>query len=68
MFRKYFIAALRQFQGEKGLAKNAQPLIASGFDDFETLLDIEDSHMKDIGMLPGKQNLLGPFKGLLNAF
>jgi hemoglobin-like flavoprotein len=41
------------FLRENGLAKYAQPLIASGFDDFETLLDIEDSHMKEIGMLPG---------------
>eukprot|EP00930_Biecheleria_cincta_P093271 TRINITY_DN8351_c0_g1_i2.p1 TRINITY_DN8351_c0_g1~~TRINITY_DN8351_c0_g1_i2.p1 ORF type:complete len:329 (-),score=70.02 TRINITY_DN8351_c0_g1_i2:280-1194(-) len=51
-------AALEQnpvaaFLRDIGLAKYAQPLVANGFDDLETLLDIEEDHLKEIGMLPG---------------
>eukprot|EP00930_Biecheleria_cincta_P093273 TRINITY_DN8351_c1_g1_i1.p1 TRINITY_DN8351_c1_g1~~TRINITY_DN8351_c1_g1_i1.p1 ORF type:complete len:399 (+),score=86.61 TRINITY_DN8351_c1_g1_i1:62-1198(+) len=41
------------FLREVGLVQYAEQLISNGFDDLETLLDIEDEHMKDIGIPPG---------------
>jgi serine/threonine protein kinase/hemoglobin-like flavoprotein len=36
-----------------GLAQYAQTLLENGFDDMETLIEIEDEHMKQLGMPPG---------------
>mmetsp|Transcript_50738 Transcript_50738/g.162372 ORF Transcript_50738/g.162372 Transcript_50738/m.162372 type:complete len:793 (-) Transcript_50738:31-2409(-) len=36
-----------------GLGQYTEALLQSGFDDMETLLDIEAPHMKDLGMVPG---------------
>jgi len=41
------------FLQDAGLAKYAAPLISSGFDDMDTLLDIENEHMREIGIPPG---------------
>lgn len=41
------------FLREVGLSQYAEQLINNGFDDLDTLLDIEDEHMKDIGIPPG---------------
>lgn len=42
-----------QFLEEAGLAQYAKVLLRSGFDDLETLLDIEDSDMKELGIPRG---------------
>ncbi|CAE7524255.1 hmp, partial [Symbiodinium natans] len=44
-----------KFLRQIGLMQYAQTLYSSGFEDMETLLEIEDSHMRDLGMLPGHQ-------------
>jgi len=41
------------FLREASLSQYAELLISNGFDDLETLLDIEDEHMKEIGIPPG---------------
>jgi len=50
------------FLREAGLSQYAELLISNGFDDLETLLDIEDEHMKDMGIPPG--HILKPKKKL----
>jgi len=45
--------AVATFLKDIGLGKYAKPLILSGFDDMETLLDIENEHMREIGFPPG---------------
>jgi len=41
------------FLTEAGLSQYAEPLVMNGFDDMETLLDIEDADMMDIGIPRG---------------
>jgi len=41
------------FLNDVGLGQYAELLISSGFDDMETLHDIEDEHMRDLGLPPG---------------
>lgn len=45
--------AVGAFLKEIGLFQYTEPLLRSGFDDMETLLEIEDGHMKDLGIPPG---------------
>jgi len=41
------------FLQDAGLSKYAEPLISGGFDDMDTLLDIENEHMRELGIPPG---------------
>mmetsp|Transcript_44058 Transcript_44058/g.79204 ORF Transcript_44058/g.79204 Transcript_44058/m.79204 type:complete len:369 (+) Transcript_44058:75-1181(+) len=41
------------FLNNAGLGRYSEALISSGFDDMDTLLDIEDEHMRQLGMPPG---------------
>eukprot|EP00441_Pelagodinium_beii_P033143 CAMPEP_0197640684 /NCGR_PEP_ID=MMETSP1338-20131121/14888_1 /TAXON_ID=43686 ORGANISM="Pelagodinium beii, Strain RCC1491" /NCGR_SAMPLE_ID=MMETSP1338 /ASSEMBLY_ACC=CAM_ASM_000754 /LENGTH=364 /DNA_ID=CAMNT_0043213555 /DNA_START=88 /DNA_END=1182 /DNA_ORIENTATION=- len=41
------------FLNNAGLGRYAETLIGNGFDDMETLLDIEEEHMRQLGMPPG---------------
>lgn len=41
------------FLKEVGLAQYAGMLLRSGFDDMETLIEIEDDHLRDLGLPPG---------------
>jgi len=44
-----------KFLQQIGLPQYAQALYQSGFEDMETLVDIEEDHMRDLGILPGHQ-------------
>lgn len=44
-----------RFLRQIGLPQYAQVLYNSGFEDMETLLEIEDCHMRDLGILAGHQ-------------
>mmetsp|Transcript_2142 Transcript_2142/g.4856 ORF Transcript_2142/g.4856 Transcript_2142/m.4856 type:complete len:343 (+) Transcript_2142:48-1076(+) len=59
--------AVVAFLQEAGLPQYAEALLRSGFDELETLLEIEDSDMKDLGMLRGHavklRRRLREFKG-----
>jgi len=41
------------FLRESGLFQYAEIFLQSGFDDLDTLMDIEEEHMKEMGMPPG---------------
>ncbi|CAK8999432.1 unnamed protein product [Durusdinium trenchii] len=44
-----------KFLQQIGLPQYAEALYNSGFEDMETLVDIEEDHMRDLGILPGHQ-------------
>lgn len=44
---------LAAFLQAAGLFQYLEPLLRSGFDDLETLCEIEDRHLQDLGMPPG---------------
>jgi len=52
---RYAESEVTKFLQQIGLPQYAQALYDSGFEDMETLVDIEEDHMRDLGILPGHQ-------------